>query len=118
MPRVAVTARTGPAIETDADTRVVGVFDGEQVAEPELQALVESGEAKTALRKVAVAHAGGRRVILAGLGKRGELDPERARVAASAAAGRAREVGARSLSWAAPSDDPRVAGAIVEGTLL
>ncbi|HKP92141.1 MAG TPA: leucyl aminopeptidase [Thermoleophilaceae bacterium] len=118
MARIAVSARTGPAAETDADTRVVGVFEGEQAAEPELQALVDSGEAKAALRKVAVTHADGRRVILAGLGKRDELDPERARVAASAVAGRARELGARSLSWAAPSDDAQVAGGIVEGTLL
>src|SRR4051812_28502942 len=118
MPRIAVSARTGPAAETDADTRVVGVFEGEQAAEPELQAMVESGEAKAALRKVAVAHAGGKRVILAGLGKRDELDPERARVAAAVAAGRARELGARALSWAAPSDDAGVVGGVVEGTLL
>jgi leucyl aminopeptidase len=118
MPRIAVSARSGPAAETDADTRVVGVLEGEQLAEPELQALVDSGEAKAALRKVAVTHAGGKRVILAGLGKRDELDPERARVAASVAAGRARELGARSVSWAAPSDDGRVAAGLVEGTLL
>jgi leucyl aminopeptidase len=118
MPRIAVSARTGAAAETDADTRVVALFEGEQAAEPELQALVDSGEAKAAQRKVALTHAGGKRVILVGLGKRDELDPERARVAAATAAGRARDVGTRSLSWAAPSDDPRVAGAIVEGTLL
>ena len=118
MPRIAVSARTGAAAETDADTRVIGVFEGEQLGEAELQALVDSGEAKSALRKVAVAHSGDKRVILAGLGKRDELDPERARVAASVAAGRARELGARSLSWAAPSDDARIAGGIVEGTLL
>jgi leucyl aminopeptidase len=118
MPPVAVTARSGPVRETDADTRVVGVFEGEPLDETELQALVDSGEAKPALRKLAVAHVDGRRVILAGLGKRDELDPERARVAAAVAAGRARELGARSLSWAAPSDDERVAGALVEGTLL
>src|SRR5256714_3778287 len=118
MPPVAVTARSGSARETDADTRVVGVFEGEPLEEPGLQALVGSGEAKPGLRKLAVAHVDGRRVILAGLGKRDELDPERARVAAAVAAGRARELGARSLSWAAPSDDERVAGALVEGTLL
>jgi leucyl aminopeptidase len=118
MPRIAVSARSGPAAETDADTRVVGVLEGEPLAELELQALVDSGEAKAALRKVAVTHAGGRRVILAGLGKPDELDPERARVAASVAAGRARELGARSLSWAAPSDDAQVAAGLVEGTLL
>jgi leucyl aminopeptidase len=118
MPPVKVTARSGAASETDADTRVVAVFEGERLDEPELQALVDSGEAKTALRRLAVTHDGGRRVILAGLGKRDELDPEKVRVAAAAAAGRARDLGAKSLSWAAPSDDMRVAGAVVEGTLL
>src|SRR5256714_13275129 len=118
MPPVAVTARSGPAGDTDADTRVVAVFEGEPLDEPDLQALVDSGEAKPALRKLAVVHVDGRRVILAGLGRRDGLGPERARVAAAVAAGRARELGARSLSWAAPSDDERVAGALVEGTLL
>ncbi|HEX8073577.1 MAG TPA: leucyl aminopeptidase [Thermoleophilaceae bacterium] len=119
---VTVRARAGEARETDADTRVVGVFEGEKLDDPALQALVDSGEAKPALRKLAVAHedAGGkpRRVILAGLGKPEELDPEKARVAAAVAAGRAQQLGTRSLSWAAPSADPRVAGALVEGTLL
>ncbi|MEA2388693.1 MAG: hypothetical protein QOG41_1466, partial [Thermoleophilaceae bacterium] len=118
MPAPTVTARTGAAAETDADTRVVGVFEDERLDEPALQALVESGEAKPGLRKLAVTHEDGRRVILAGLGKRDELDPERARVAAAAAAGRARELGSKSLSWAAPSGDAHVVGAVVEGTLL
>src|SRR2546430_825505 len=109
MPPPAVTARSGAPAETDADTRVVPVFEGEPLDDADLQALVDAGEAKAALRKLAVGHeeAGGatRRVILAGLGKRDELDAERARVAAAVAAGRARDLGARSLSWAAPSDD-------------
>ena len=58
---------------------------------------------------------GGRRLIVVGLGKRDELDGEKARVAAAGAAGRARELGTKSLSWAAPAG---VAGAVVEGTLL
>ena len=118
MPSLKVSARTGAASETGADTRVVGLFEGEALERPELQALVDSGEAKSALRRLAVAHDDGRRVILAGLGKREELDPERARVAAAVAAGRARELGATSLSWAAPSDEARIAGALVEGTVL
>jgi leucyl aminopeptidase len=111
-----VTVRRGAPGETDADTRVVGLFEGEKLDEPELQALVDSGEAKGALKKVALTHIGGKRVIVAGLGKRGDFDAEKARVAAGAAAGRASEIGARSLSWATPTPD--VAGALVEGTLL
>jgi leucyl aminopeptidase len=119
---VAVRARRGAPEETAADTRVVALFEGESLDDARLQRLVELGEAKPGLRKVAVAHedapgGGQRRVLIAGLGKRDELDAERARVAAAAAAGRAKELGAVSLSWAAPAGEG-VAGAIVEGTLL
>jgi leucyl aminopeptidase len=117
VPQVTVTGRAGDPRETEADTRVVPVFEAESLDDPALQALVDAGEAKPGLRKLAVAHEDGRRVILVGVGKRSELDHERARVAAAAAAGRARELGARSLSWAAPEGDG-LAGAVVEGTLL
>jgi leucyl aminopeptidase len=119
---VAVRARRGAPEQTAADTRVVALFEGESLDDERLQRLVELGEAKPGLKKVAVAHedapgGGQRRVLIAGLGKRGDLDLERARVAAAAAAARAKELGAVSLSWAAPAGEG-VAGAIVEGTLL
>jgi leucyl aminopeptidase len=101
---------------SDADTRVVPVFEGESL-EGALQALVDSGEAKAAPKKTAVFHEDGRRVILVGAGKRDDADAERFRVAAAAAAARAKEVGAKSLAW----DIPDVAGAttgVVQGTLL
>jgi leucyl aminopeptidase len=121
MPPISVTHSTGAPEETAADTRVVGLFDGEALEDPSLQQLVELGEAKPGLKRTAVAHedapgGGRRRVIVAGLGKRDEFDHEKARVAAAAAAGRASELGAVSLSWAAPT--PESAGPIVEGTLL
>jgi leucyl aminopeptidase len=112
-----VTSRQGAPQDTDADTRVVGLFEGESLEEPALQALVDTGEAKSALKKVALLHDDGKRVLIAGLGKRDELDAEKARIAAAVVAGRARELGSSSLSWAAPSGEG-VAGAIVEGTLL
>jgi leucyl aminopeptidase len=120
MREIAVTARRGAPEDTAADTRVVGLFEGEGLPDERLQALVELGEAKPALKKVAVTHedapgGGQRRVLVAGLGKRDELDAENARVAAATVAARARDLGAVSLSWAAPEG---VAGAIVEGTLL
>src|SRR4051794_32965001 len=111
---IAVSARSGDPGETSADTRVVPLFEGESLP-GDLQALVDSGEAKPALRKLAVTHQDGRRVIVVGLGKRDELDPEKARVAAASVAGRARELGAQSLSWDAPDG---TAAAVVEGTLL
>jgi leucyl aminopeptidase len=120
--QVTVTARQGAPEETSADTRVVPLFEGESLGDERLQRLVELGEAKPGLKKVAVVHedapgGGQRRVLIAGLGKRDELDAEKARVAAAAAAARAQELGAVSLSWAAPGDEG-VAGALVEGTLL
>jgi leucyl aminopeptidase len=60
---------------------------------------------------------GGRRLIVVGLGKRDEFDHERARVAAGATAQRARELGAKALSWAAPAGAGGP-GPLVEGTLL
>src|SRR5215211_5410683 len=122
MRQVAVTTRSGAPEETAADTRVVGLFEGETLSDERLQRLVELGEAKSGLKKVAVAHedapgGGQRRVLIAGLGKRDELDAERARVAAAAVAARAKELGAVSLSWAAPGGEGVTAG-LVEGTLL
>ena len=96
------------------------MFEGEDVAhdvDGALQALVDSGEAQAALRKLAVAHAGGRRWVLAGLGKRDEFDAERARVVAAAVARPRRELGTRVLCWELPHHvDAR--RAFVEGTLL
>jgi leucyl aminopeptidase len=117
-----VTTRSGSPEETAADTRVVGLFEGESLADEGLQRLVELGEAKAGLKKVAVAHedapgGGQRRVLIAGLGKRDEFDAERARVAAAAVAGRAGELGTVSLSWDMPSGEGVAAG-LVEGTLL
>jgi leucyl aminopeptidase len=111
---ISVSARSGAPGGTNADTRVVPLFEEEPLS-GDLQPLVDSGEAKPALRKLAVTHEDGRRVIVVGLGKRDELDPEKARVAAAAVAGRARELGAKSLSWDAPDG---TAAAVVEGTLL
>jgi len=121
MREIAVTVRSGAPEDTAADTRVLGLFDGEHLPEPDLQQLVELGEAKPALGKVAVAHeeapgGGQRRVLIAGLGKREEFDGESARVAAAAVAARAKELGAVSLSWALPDDGAEVG--IAEGTLL
>jgi leucyl aminopeptidase len=116
---VNVRATTESPVDTRADTIAVGVFEGERIAHDVdgiLQALVDSGEARTGLRKVAVAHAGGRRYVLAGLGKRDEFDAERARAAAAAVTGRARELGTKALCWEVPHHvEP---AGFVEGTLL
>ena len=101
--------------EAPADTRVVPFFEGDTLDGP-LVALADSGEAKPKLKHVALTHEdGGGRVLIAGMGKREELDGEKARVAAAAVAGRAKELGTKALAWEAPDG---FAGPIVEGTLL
>src|SRR5579884_525805 len=118
-----VKATTTAALDTDADTIVIGVFDGERVAhdlaDGTLQALLDSGEARTTFKHVAVAHGGNRRVVLAGLGDRARFDGERARIAAAVALRRARELGTRTLCWEVPHhvENDVIAG-LVEGTLL
>jgi leucyl aminopeptidase len=114
-----VRSTTDAPPETGADTIAVGVFEGEKIAhdvDGVLQGMVDSGEARAKPRKVAVAHAGGRRYLLVGLGKRDEFDAERARVGAATAVRRARELGTRVLCWELPHhvDAP----GFVEGTLL
>ena len=114
--------RQGEPGDTQADTRVCGLFDGGALTDPKLQQLVEAGEAKATLKRLCVTHedtsdGGRRRVIIAGLGKEDEFNAEKARIAAAAAATRAKELGAESLSWTAPEKDGAVTG-IVEGTLL
>jgi leucyl aminopeptidase len=120
---VDVESTTSSPLDTGANTIVVGVFEGERVAhdvpgEP-LGALLQSGEAATAFKRLAVTHAQDRRFILIGLGAREDFDPERARVAAAVAHGRAGEFGTTTLCWEVPHhvSDPIVAG-LVEGTLL
>src|SRR3954447_26320203 len=120
MPEISVTTRAGAPEETAADTRVVGLFEGESLPDERLQALVELGEAKPILKRVAVTHedapgGGQRRVLLAGLGKRDELNGEKGRGGAAAVAAKATELGTVSLSWDTPEG---AAGPIVEGTLL
>jgi leucyl aminopeptidase len=102
--------------EPTADTRIVPVFENEPL-EGGLQTLVDSGEAKSAPKKTAVFHEEGKRVILVGAGKREDADAERLRVAAAAAAGRAKELGSAGLAWEVP-DVPGATTGVVQGTLL
>jgi leucyl aminopeptidase len=118
-----VSATTAAPIDTAADTIAIGVFAGKDVAhdlaDGTLQALLDRGEARSAVGHLAVAHGAGKRWVLVGLGERESFDAERGRVVAAAVAGRARELGTAVLTWELPhkvGDD--VPGALVEGTLL
>jgi leucyl aminopeptidase len=117
-----VSATTQTPGESDADTIALGMFDGETLPEhapAELSALLASGEARTSFKSLALAHASGKRWLLVGLGERGRFTHERARVTATAARERARELSTVSLCWEAPRESPpEVAGGLVEGTIL
>jgi leucyl aminopeptidase len=116
-----VAATTQPGESTDADTVAVGVFEGEESpprAPAALGELIASGEARRSFKALALAHADGKRWLAVGLGPADELTPERARVAAAVAGERAREIATRALCWEAPSEDPQISAALVEGTIL
>ena len=116
-------ATTEAPLATGADTVVIGILDGEGIAHDveggALQALLDAGEARAGFRKLALWHAEGVRWLLVGLGARDEFTPERARVAAAVAFGRAKELGAKRLCWEVPHKvtDAHVA-ALVEGTVM
>jgi leucyl aminopeptidase len=123
LTRMRVEATTDGPAATGADTIAVGVFEGEDVAHDvqggELQRLLDCGEARRAFKRVAVTHADGRRWIVVGLGERAAFDAERARIAATVAHGRAREIGCKTLCWELPHHvEDAVAAGLVEGTLL
>jgi leucyl aminopeptidase len=118
-----VTSARGHALDGDADTIALGLFQGEplerDVAAGGLQALLDSGEARASFRHLALARDGGRRVLLIGLGSRAKFDAERARVAAGIVYGRALELRTERLCWQLPAGaDDQIAAAILEGTLL
>jgi leucyl aminopeptidase len=118
-----VRATTEAPPGTGADTIAIGLFEDEGVAHdtPDgvLGALVDSGEAKPGFRKLALTHADGKRWLVAGLGKRDEFDPERARVVAGGVITRARRLGAKSLCWELPHHvSDAHAAAFVEGSVM
>lgn len=117
-----VSSTTAAPSSTGADTIVIGLFEGETPAfDPEgaVAALIASGEAAPAFKRLALTRASGVRLLTVGLGARDAFDPERARVAAAVVVGRARELGATRLCWVRPADSgDDVAAAIVEGTVL
>ncbi len=106
--------------EVDAELAVVGLFEGEELP----AALADAPGAADAggrFQKLALLHPERpARVLVVGLGKRDEMDAERARVAAALAAKEAGRVEATSLAWALPrsEDDAATAEGLVTGTIL
>jgi leucyl aminopeptidase len=117
---------------TDADTVVVGVFEGDETpagVPAQVGELLAGGEARRSFKSLALTHADGKRWLIVGLGARKDFTPERARVAAALARERAREISTRVLCWEAPTagqgdgreeygSSGEVAAALVQGTML
>jgi leucyl aminopeptidase len=116
--RVEVTDK--PLAEIEADLLAFLLFEGDELPEP-LAGAPGSEDVKGSYKKAALVHPGTPpRVVVVGLGKREDFQPERARVAAAIAAGRAPQLEATSLALASSdSDDPELlAAAMVEGAIL
>ena len=117
-----ISAISQAAKHSDADTIALPIFDGEGAppeSPAEVSELLASGEARSSFKSLALAHAEGKRWLIVGLGAREEFTPERARVAASTAGARARELATRALCWDLPTGtSPAIAAGVVEGTVL
>jgi leucyl aminopeptidase len=120
---VQVEASTDHPLTGPADTIVVGLFEDDNAVDDvfagPVEALLESGEAGRAYRRVAATHHRDRRLIVAGLGRRHEFKPERARVVAALVHRRAREARSQTLCWATPAGTGAdTAEALIQGTGL
>jgi leucyl aminopeptidase len=132
----AVTIEVGPPGETEPDTLAVAFStddsevpsNGAQLDErvvARLRRLAAGGELKGELGKTVVVHGDGesqlRRVVVAGVGKRAEVDADAMRTAASAVARVTADVGG-TVAWllddSLPLSPDEQARAIVEGTML
>jgi leucyl aminopeptidase len=104
----------------DADLVAIALCEGEDLP-AELASARGAADAKGGFKKLATIHPEQpARVLVAGLGKRDELDPERLRVAAALVAKEAGRLSATSLAWVLPDGDEQDAFAegIVTGTIL
>jgi leucyl aminopeptidase len=116
--KVAVSQIEIPAV--DADLVAIGLCEGEELP-AELASARGVADAKGGFKKLTTVHPEQpARVLVAGLGKRDELDAERLRIAAALVAKEARKLSASSLAWVLPDGDEREAFAegIVTGTIL
>jgi leucyl aminopeptidase len=108
--------RSSGLAELDADVVALALAQGEDLP-PELAGAPGAGDARTDFRKVAVLYPDDLpRVLVVGVGKRGELTDERLRVAAALAARRAASFDAGSIAWIVPEGSD--GAALVEGTVL
>jgi leucyl aminopeptidase len=107
-------------LEVDTGLLVVGLFEDGSLPEGLLEAPGAAG-ARGGFKKLSELHPqGAPRALVVGLGKREELDAERARVAAALAAKRAAALEVASLAWLLPETEvgDTIAQGLVTGTIL
>jgi leucyl aminopeptidase len=109
--KVSVSQNEPAAVE--ADLVAIGLCEGEELP-GELGSARGGADAKGSFKKLTTIHPEQpTRVLVAGLGKREDLDAERLRVAAALVAKEAASLNAVSLAWALPEGE--AAGALAEG---
>jgi leucyl aminopeptidase len=104
----------------DAGLLAVGLCEGEELP-AEIASARGAADAKGSFKKLTMVHPERPgRVLVVGLGKREELDAERARIAAALAAKEAGRLSVASLAWAVPEHTGRdaLAEGLVTGTIL
>ncbi len=104
----------------DADLVAIGLCEGEELP-GQLASARGAADAKGGFKKLATIHPEQpARVLVAGLGKREDLDAERLRVAAALVAKEAGKLSASSLAWVLPEGDAAdaLAEGIITGTIL
>jgi len=104
----------------DADLVAIGLCEDEELP-GELASARGAADAKGSFKKLATIHPEQpARALVAGLGKREDLDAERLRVAAALVAKEAGKLSATSLAWVLPEGDgaDALAEGVVTGTIL
>jgi leucyl aminopeptidase len=115
-----VDVRQGNLLEIEAGLAVTGLHEDGSLPTA-LAGLPGAASARGGYKKRLLLHSGERAVLVVGLGKRGDLDAERLRVAAALAAREAARLEAPSLAWALPESDvdaDAATEALVAGTIL
>jgi len=106
--------------EIEADLIAIGLCEGEELP-AEFASAPGAGDAKGGFKKLTLLYPErSARVLVAGLGKREEMDAERARIVAALVAKEAGKTEATSLAWALPGsgDNDAAAEGLVTGTIL
>jgi leucyl aminopeptidase len=117
---VRVDATQAEPAAVDADLLVVGLHQDGELPEA-IGGAAGDAEARGEFKQLTMVHPERpARALVVGLGKREDLDAERARVAAAIAAKEAGRVEARTVAWVLPAseDDAAIAEGLVTGTIL